>query len=89
MTDPGVGVIVTIVALICTIILVSFQRWVVRRTQSQAVRADMLHYQSDVMMNGAILLALGLSWYGWHRADALFALGMGVYIYIARCALGI
>ena len=44
MTDPGVGVIVTIVALICTIILVSFQRWVVRRTQSQAVRADMLHY---------------------------------------------
>lgn len=75
MTDPGVGVIVTIVALICTIILVSFQRWVVRRTQSQAVRADMLHYQSDVMMNGAILLALGLSWYGWHRADALFALG--------------
>uniref|UniRef100_UPI0013B01E3B WbuC family cupin fold metalloprotein n=1 Tax=Escherichia coli TaxID=562 RepID=UPI0013B01E3B len=42
MTDPGVGVIVTIVALICTIILVSFQRWVVRRTQSQAVRADML-----------------------------------------------
>lgn len=61
MTDPGVGVIVTIVALICTIILVSFQRWVVRRTQSRAVRADMLHYQSDVMMNGAILLALGLS----------------------------
>ena len=77
MTDPGVGVIVTIVALICTIILVSFQRWVVRRTQSQAVRADMLHYQSDVMMNGAILLALGLSWYGWSceiscRASSFF-----------------
>lgn len=31
----SVGVIVTIVALICTIILVSFQRWVVRRTQSR------------------------------------------------------
>lgn len=61
MNDPGVGIIVTIVALVCTILLVSFQRWVVRRTQSQAVRADMLHYQSDVMMNGAILLALALS----------------------------
>ncbi len=44
------------------------------------MRADMLHYQSDVMMNSAILIALGLSWYGWHRADALFALGIGVYI---------
>lgn len=60
MTDLRVGVIVTIVALICTIILVSFQRWVVRRTQSQAVRADMLHYQSDVMMNGAILAGAGV-----------------------------
>ena len=74
MNDPGVGVVVTIVALICTLVLVTFQRWVVRKTQSQAVRADMLHYQSDVMMNGAILIALGLAWYGWHRADALFAL---------------
>ncbi|HBP4549823.1 TPA: CDF family cation-efflux transporter FieF [Escherichia coli] len=88
MTDPCVGVIVTIVALICTIILVSFQRWVVRRTQSQAVRADMLHYQSDVMMNGAILLALGLSWYGWHRADALFALGIGIYILYSALRMG-
>ncbi len=78
----------TIVALICTIILVSFQRWVVRRTQSQAVRADMLHYQSDVMMNGAILLALGLSWYDWHRADALFALGIGIYILYSVLRMG-
>ncbi|MDR9963753.1 cation transporter, partial [Enterobacter cloacae subsp. cloacae] len=70
MNDPGVGVVVTVAALICTLVLVTFQRWVVRKTQSQAVRADMLHYQSDVMMNGAILIALGLARYGWHRADA-------------------
>ena len=74
----GVGVVVTLIALVSTLALVTFQRWVVRKTQSQAVRADMLHYQSDVMMNGAILVALGLSWYGWHRADALFALGIGI-----------
>ena len=61
MNDPGVGVVVTVVALISTLVLVTFQRWVVRKTQSRAVRADMLHYQSDVMMNGAILIALGLA----------------------------
>lgn len=88
MKDPGVGVVVTIIALVCTIILVSFQRWVVKRTQSQAVRADMLHYQSDVMMNGAILIALGLAWYGWHRADALFALGIGIYILYSALRMG-
>jgi ferrous-iron efflux pump FieF len=88
MNDPGVGVVVTVIALISTLVLVTFQRWVVRKTQSQAVRADMLHYQSDVMMNGAILIALGLAWYGWHRADALFALGIGSIFYIAPCGWG-
>ncbi len=88
MRSPLVGVVVTVVALISTLILVAFQRWVVRRTQSQAVRADMLHYQSDVLMNGAILIALALSWYGWHRADSLFALGIGVYILYSALRMG-
>lgn len=48
----------------------------------------MLHYQSDVMMNGAILIALGLSWYGFRRADALFALGIGVYILYSALRMG-
>lgn len=88
MKQPVVGIIVTVIALISTLILVTFQRWVVRRTQSQAVRADMLHYQSDVMMNGAILVALALSWYGWHRADSLFALAIGVYILYNAIRMG-
>ncbi|ATA20013.1 ferrous-iron efflux pump FieF [Gibbsiella quercinecans] len=85
---PGVGMVVTVIALVSTLILVTYQRWVVRKTRSQAVRADMLHYQSDVMMNGAILVALGLSWYGFQRADALFALGIGVYILYSALRMG-
>ncbi|HDL8307381.1 TPA: CDF family cation-efflux transporter FieF [Yersinia enterocolitica] len=88
LQDPGLGIWVTLIALFSTLILVTFQRWVVRKTQSQAIRADMLHYQSDVMMNGAILIALALSWYGFHRADALFALGIGVYILYSALRMG-
>ncbi len=88
MNQPLVGIIVTVVALASTLMLVTFQRWVVRRTGSQAVRADMLHYQSDVMMNGAILIALGLAWFGWHRADSLFALGIGIYILYSALRMG-
>ncbi|AJJ64537.1 CDF family cation-efflux transporter FieF [Yersinia aldovae] len=88
LQDPGVGIGVTLVALFSTMILVTFQRWVVRKTQSQAIRADMLHYQSDVLMNGAILIALALSWYGFHRADAMFALGIGVYILYSALRMG-
>ncbi|MDU4093023.1 MAG: cation diffusion facilitator family transporter, partial [Pantoea sp.] len=85
---PLVGITVTLVALISTLLLVTFQRWVVRKTHSQAIRADMLHYQSDVLMNGAILLALALSWYGFTRADALFALGIGVWILFSALRMG-
>jgi len=85
---PLVGIVVTVIALFSTLTLVAFQRWVVRRTRSQAIRADMLHYQSDVVMNGAILVALGLSSYGFVRADALFALGIGVYILYNALRMG-
>lgn len=88
MRAPLVGIIVTIIALFSTLALVTFQRWVVRKTRSQAIRADMLHYQSDVFMNGAILLALALSWYGFRRADALFALGIGVWILYSALRMG-
>ncbi|RLM26684.1 divalent metal cation transporter FieF [Brenneria alni] len=85
---PEVGIGVTVIALLSTLLLVSFQRWVVKRTYSQAVRADMLHYQSDLLMNGAILLALVLSWQGVTRADALFALGIGAYILYSALRMG-
>lgn len=88
MKAPLVGIVVTLTALVSTLILVTFQRWVVRHTRSQAIRADMLHYQSDVVMNGAILLALALSWYGFHRADALFALGIGCWILYSALRMG-
>ncbi|WP_284603635.1 CDF family cation-efflux transporter FieF [Dickeya dadantii] len=80
LQGPELGMWITIIALVATGLLVSFQRWVIRKTHSQAVRADMLHYQSDVLMNGAILLSLALSWKGINWADAVFALGIGVYI---------
>ncbi|AYG99610.1 CDF family cation-efflux transporter FieF [Pectobacterium parmentieri] len=85
---PEVGMWVTLIALLATLLLVSFQRWVVKRTHSQAVRADMLHYQSDLLMNGAILLALVLSWKGITRADSLFALGIGGYILYSALRMG-
>ncbi|MBK4716400.1 MULTISPECIES: CDF family cation-efflux transporter FieF [Tenebrionibacter/Tenebrionicola group] len=88
LNQPDIGVIVTLVALFSTLALVTFQRWVVRKTHSQAVRADMLHYQSDVMMNGAILVALLLTRFGWQRADSLFALGIGIYILYSALRMG-
>ncbi|VFP82799.1 CDF family cation-efflux transporter FieF [Candidatus Erwinia haradaeae] len=80
LKEPIVLIIVTMLSLVSTLLLVTFQRWIVRQTQSQAIRADMLHYQSDVVMNSAILLAIVLSWYGFYWADSLCALNIGLWI---------
>lgn len=81
----GVGVVVTLIALVSTLALVTFQRWVVRKTQSQAVRADMLHYQSDVMMNGAILVALAYPGTAGIAPTRCLPWGLASIFYIARC----
>ncbi|WP_070969801.1 CDF family cation-efflux transporter FieF [Vibrio sonorensis] len=74
------GVYVSLFAIAMTFGLVQFQKYVVRKTQSQAIAADSLHYESDLYMNLAIVAALALSWYGVTQADALFAVGIGFYI---------
>lgn len=48
----------------------------------------MLYYQFDVMMNGVILLVLGLFWYGWYCVDVLFVLGIGIYILYSVLCMG-
>ncbi|WP_315917813.1 CDF family cation-efflux transporter FieF [Vibrio fluvialis] len=80
LQSPEYGIYVSGFAMVVTLALVMFQRQVVQKTGSQAIAADSLHYQSDLFMNAAIMVALGLSWFGITQADAVFAVGIGIYI---------
>lgn len=80
LVSPEYGVYVSFFAMLVTFGLVTFQRHVVKKTGSQAIAADSLHYQSDLYMNAAIMVALGLSWFGITQADAVFAIIIGGYI---------
>lgn len=76
-----VGIAVMIFAIVATLGLVAFQRYVVRKTDSVAVNADSLHYTGDILINASVivslLLATGL---GWTFADPLFAIGIAAYL---------
>ncbi len=78
---PELGVYVSLFAMAVTLALVTFQKYVVRVTGSQAIAADSLHYQTDLYMNAAIMVALGLSYFGVTQADAVFAVGIGLFIF--------
>ena len=76
----NVGIGVMIFSVLVTIALVSFQAYVVKKTGSTAIRADSLHYRTDIALNGAVLLALILAGLGWHWADGVFAIAVSFYI---------
>ena len=80
---PGIGVGVSAVAVALTLGLVTYQRHVVRETGSVAIGTDQLHYQSDLLLNIAVIAALALDvWAGLHGADAVFGLGIAIYLVI-------
>ncbi|MEX2650214.1 MAG: cation diffusion facilitator family transporter [Alphaproteobacteria bacterium] len=79
----AIGIAVMAVSMALTIGLVLFQNFVVRRTGSTAIDADALHYRTDVMVNGAVIVAILLSdRFGWTWADPVFALAIVVYILV-------
>ncbi len=77
----GVGIAVMIFSLLMTAILLRYQHHVVKVTGSTAIRADSLHYRSDLLLNTSILLALVLASFGWERLDAVFGIGIALYIF--------
>ncbi|WP_185268199.1 cation diffusion facilitator family transporter [Halopseudomonas xiamenensis] len=82
------GVAVMLLSIVATLLLLRFQRHVIQRTGSTAIRADALHYRSDLLMNTSIIAALVLAWYGLPGADALFGIGVALFIGFGALQIG-
>jgi ferrous-iron efflux pump FieF len=81
VTNPPVGIVVMVFSIAVTIVLILYQRSVVRRTGSIAIGADELHYRSDVILNLGVIAALVLSALSGVRVlDPLFGAAIGVWI---------
>jgi ferrous-iron efflux pump FieF len=84
VTHAGIGIAVMVFSSVVTIGLVRYQRSVVRRTGSLAVSADELHYRSDLMVNGSVIVSLLIAQYlDWPIADPLFGIGIGLWILVS------
>ena len=88
VSHAGLGIGVILFSILLTLILVLYQSYVIKKTNSVAIRADQMHYRSDVLLNVGVLLAIGLAWQGFHWADGLFALLIGGYILKGALKIG-
>ena len=77
---PGLGVLVMLLSIGLTVALLMLQGKVVKETGSAAIRADSLHYRSDLLLNISIMVALGLAYFGYDQLDAYFGLAIAFYI---------
>lgn len=75
------GIAVSLTAIAATFALLAWQRHVIRRTGSVAIKTDSIHYQSDLLLNLAVIAALVLDQYaGLARADPLFGLAIALWL---------
>ncbi|OUM05676.1 divalent metal cation transporter FieF [Pseudomonas syringae] len=77
---PLLGMVVMVISIALTLALLTLQYRVIKATGSAAIRADSLHYRSDLLLNASILVALTLAYFGWQQLDAYFGLGIALYI---------
>jgi len=72
---------VMLVSLIITLFLVIFLNFVAKKTNNMVIRADALHYKTDIFSNGAVLLALWLIAYtGEQLVDPILGVAISVYM---------
>ena len=75
----GLGVMAFSIAV--TSALVAYQRSVVRRTDSLAIRADSVHYATDILVNAGVIVSLLLVMFlEWNAADPIVALIIAGFI---------
>lgn len=74
------GVAVMLFSMLATIGLLLLQRFVIKKTKSSAIRADSLHYQSDLLVNFSVIIALLLTQFGLIWFDPLMAVFIAVYV---------
>ena len=75
------SIIAMLFSIIVTYFLVRFLLKTAKETESLVIKADALHYQTDLLSNAAVLVALVLVWLtGFDWIDAVIGLGIGVYI---------
>ena len=77
----GPSIAVMIFSIIATYFLVRYLMRISKETGSIVIKADALHYKTDLLSNGAVLVALALVYLtGLDIIDALFGLAIGIYI---------
>lgn len=76
-----ISLIVMVISLFITISLVTYLNSVAKKTNNMVIKADALHYKTDVWVNGAVLFSIvGVYFTGWEIIDIIIGGGISIFI---------
>ena len=61
---------------------------VAKQSNSQALEADAIHFSTDILSSGVVLLGLIVSNFGYYNADAYSAIGVAIIVLFISYRLG-
>lgn len=64
VTDHMTGITIASIAMVMSAVLVAVQRYCLKRAPSLAIQADNAHYSTDIGLNGSVIIALLINYYG-------------------------
>ena len=77
--DISIGVMLG--SLVITLLLLLFLTYVAKKTNNAVIKADALHYKTDVLSNGAVLASLVIVHFtGYYLADTIMGVIIAIYI---------
>jgi ferrous-iron efflux pump FieF len=78
---PEMGIGVSLVAMAATAGLLAYQRYVIKRTGSVAIHGDHVHYQGDLLLNAAVILAIALeAFLNIRGADPVLGIAIALWL---------
>lgn len=81
ITDTNIGIGIMLFSIVATLLLVLFQSYVAKKTNSLAIKSDSAHYIVDFLTNTAVIISLILvRFFGFIYFDAIAALFISVYL---------
>jgi len=81
VTHIPLSIVVMVISIIIVGGLVAFLAHVVKKTNNMVIKADLLHYKTDLYSNSAVLLSLAIIYFtDWYWIDIIFGAMIGLYI---------
>jgi len=88
--NPETGIGVLVISMIVPLAIVLYQRMTLKKTKSVVLEADSLHYMTDMLMNGLIIVSIYIaSMQGLGLVDPILATVIAGYILWSAGKIGV